>query len=693
VKMVLTLFSELNCDGASVAIKDKEVNLAKAGVKFQVKSAIVEGNPWILYSTERFGEFLCFLEDGRHEDLKNHGIPDNYKVASAKLKTESAANPHIILFNSSKFKDDTEALLNGTSNGQPNGSANGHSSGTRNGHQNGSANGHSNGATNGHSNGTNNSKWQSNGDQKISCVSADKVGGVWIVTQDMSVMYKEGSGYDSKGKEGWKGWIGGLGKMRSVSVGPQCVWGVNRADEVFIRIGLSPDDPRGKEWTKIEGSMKTISVGPTGVCWAVDKNDTVWRRTGAKGTNVLGTKWQSVTGRLKHISVGQMGVWGISPKNEVMFRDGTHDLPGEAEGTGWTKVDGMMKMISSCDTLVWGVSEDGGLWYRSGVNQGTPMGTNWFRIQDGLDIGWRMVTMMDSVLWGVDSRDGLMARSNVNIDNIQDGNAVHIFHQCQNFKLYNLQEKPSSYVVLNGGWAIHEKPGFKGRLLYHADGDCYSNDPVNPKGLKLKNWQSSIGSIRPIIGDEESSISVKIELDWNSMQKSVTTTVLEVQESKNSTFSYAPAPWGKVQAVEASVRHSFEFDQPEENLTGSSFVLEEVPKTQIEIIHEQGKLEFGKEFRQEMMNKFTFSTDSQATRDRVVTEVMSLPSSVPPMFELQLSTVRFTGEVTIPFRATFESGIKTWHKTGLYTGTDSTNVKLLFKEKSLLESNRKFSKI
>lgn len=177
--------------------------------------------------------------------------------------------------------------------------------------------------------------------------------------------------------------------------------------------------------------------------------------------------------------------------------------------------------------------------------------------------------MMDSVLWGVDSRDGLMARSNVNIDNIQDGNAVHIFHQCQNFKLYTLQEKPSSYVVLNGGWAIYEKPGFKGRLLYHADGDCYSNDPVNPKGLKLKNWQSSIGSIRPIIGDEESSISVKVELDWNSMEKSVTTKVLEVQESKNSTFSYAPAPWGKVKAVEASVRHSFEFDQPEENLTGS----------------------------------------------------------------------------------------------------------------------------
>lgn len=30
------------------------------------KSAIVEGNPWILFSTERFQEFLCFLEDGRY---------------------------------------------------------------------------------------------------------------------------------------------------------------------------------------------------------------------------------------------------------------------------------------------------------------------------------------------------------------------------------------------------------------------------------------------------------------------------------------------------------------------------------------------------------------------------------------------------------------------------------------------------
>jgi len=36
------------------------------------------------------------------------------------------------------------------------------------------------------------------------------------------------------------------------------VWGVNTADEVFVRVGLSADEPRGKEWTKIDGNMKTV---------------------------------------------------------------------------------------------------------------------------------------------------------------------------------------------------------------------------------------------------------------------------------------------------------------------------------------------------------------------------------------------------------------------------------------------------
>ena len=59
-----------------------------------------------------------------------------------------------------------------------------------------------------------------------------------------------------------------MGKMRMLSVGTavssllpnrsQCVWAVNQADEVFVRVGLSEVDTKGKEWTKIDGSMKVV---------------------------------------------------------------------------------------------------------------------------------------------------------------------------------------------------------------------------------------------------------------------------------------------------------------------------------------------------------------------------------------------------------------------------------------------------
>ena len=39
---------------------------------------------------------------------------------------------------------------------------------------------------------------------------------------------------------------------------------MNRADEVFVRIGLCPEEPKGKEWTKIEGNMKTIRCVKSG---------------------------------------------------------------------------------------------------------------------------------------------------------------------------------------------------------------------------------------------------------------------------------------------------------------------------------------------------------------------------------------------------------------------------------------------
>ena len=101
--MPLTLFSETGCSGSSKELKDSEVNITKVGVKFSVKSAVVEGNPWILFSEERYQNFLAYLEEGSYEDLSTLGLPADYKIASVKYKKESLANPQIRLFNASNF--------------------------------------------------------------------------------------------------------------------------------------------------------------------------------------------------------------------------------------------------------------------------------------------------------------------------------------------------------------------------------------------------------------------------------------------------------------------------------------------------------------------------------------------------------------------------------------------------------------
>ena len=44
---------------------------------------------------------LLMIFPPRHPDLLTHGLPQTYKVASAKVKTESLASPHITLYNTS----------------------------------------------------------------------------------------------------------------------------------------------------------------------------------------------------------------------------------------------------------------------------------------------------------------------------------------------------------------------------------------------------------------------------------------------------------------------------------------------------------------------------------------------------------------------------------------------------------------
>jgi len=196
-----------------------------------------------------------------------------------------------------------------------------------------------------------------------------------------------------------------------------------------------------------------------------------------------------------------------------------------------------------------------------------------------------------------------------------------------------------------------------------------------------------------VTGEDLGLVRVRLAMAWDQMERSLDTETLDTMETRNTTFSYAELDWGSVKNVEAEVSHSFELNESVPGLAGKCFSLEDVPKLQIDIQSSEGKIEVGKDFRQELLNKFTFCSGQTAHRQRRVAERLALPTFVPPMFEMKVSTVKYTGTVKIPFVATLSSGTKTWNLNGEYTGRDSTNIKLVFSQKSLLESNRKFSKL
>ena len=83
----------------------------------------------------------------------------------------------------------------------------------------------------------------------------------------------------------------------------------------------------------------------------------------------------------------------------------------------------------------------------------------------------------------------ITCKQGADIKSIIPGNDVTLSDENGQFKSFSLQEKPSSFFVMHAGWVVYEKANFKGKCLYFYDGDCYSNDPENKKGPKLKMWQ------------------------------------------------------------------------------------------------------------------------------------------------------------------------------------------------------------
>ena len=169
------------------------------------------------------------------------------------------------------------------------------------------------------------------------------------------------------------------GKLVHVSSGESGVWGINRADRIYYRKGVTARRKSGSMWKGIGGRLRQIDSGPFGIVCGVNRGNQIYCRRGITPRRRAGRSWINVPGRLMYISCGLYGHWGVNKAWNIYFRYGVK--PSKPQGTRWKQVPGKLVQIESGpDGAVFGVNADGAVYTRRGISRRNPIGGSWRRI-------------------------------------------------------------------------------------------------------------------------------------------------------------------------------------------------------------------------------------------------------------------------------------------------------------------------
>jgi len=218
-------------------------------------------------------------------------------------------------------------------------------------------------------------------------------------------------------------WTKYPGALIRISVGPAGVWGANRKNQVFKKIpggwkfmsvslkdisvgktslwGVDKHNLIHKKsgydgWQHVAGQLIQVSVSGVddNVVWGCNSRYHVYRRRGSA--------WEKINGQLKMVSAGESGVWGVNQNHNIFYRTGTFG-GGATAGTGWQKVPGGLEWISSgLAGQVWGVNDPGEIFKREGITKSNPVGTAWTKIGIG---HLKQIDVFGAQVWGVNSKD------------------------------------------------------------------------------------------------------------------------------------------------------------------------------------------------------------------------------------------------------------------------------------------------
>ncbi|XP_077163910.1 fish-egg lectin-like [Paroedura picta] len=111
------------------------------------------------------------------------------------------------------------------------------------------------------------------------------------------------------------------GKLKYYSCGLLSCWGVNSADDIYYRHGITPDSCAGSTWEKVPGKLSMIEVGTKGEVYGVNRAGNIYRRAGTSATNPLGTSWEQLSteyGPIKHVCSDLGLLWLLTPQGKIL---------------------------------------------------------------------------------------------------------------------------------------------------------------------------------------------------------------------------------------------------------------------------------------------------------------------------------------------------------------------------------------
>ena len=164
-----------------------------------------------------------------------------------------------------------------------------------------------------------------------------------------------------------QGFIHIPGKLVHVSGGLNYVWGVNRADDIFV----CQRPCTGSNWQHIPGKLVQVDVDDTEV-WGVNVNDDIFKRP-IDGSG----SWQQVPGKLVHVTASGNGyIWGVNVNGAIF------NCKKPCSGQ-WTHIGAGLSQIDGGDREVYGVN------FAEGVFTGPVDGSETWRYIPG---GFKQIT-------------------------------------------------------------------------------------------------------------------------------------------------------------------------------------------------------------------------------------------------------------------------------------------------------------